>query len=572
MRPALRHAPRRTAGPEDRGSILVITAMAMVAIVTLAAVVVDLGSLRLARRSSQGAVDFAATAGASGLNPDEGGTAREACARAWAYLLLNATDFSPAPSDPCGSFPDSLECTAGAAARSVSASAGSYIVRFVTPVPDGNPIMDGRHDSSIDGLPCQRFGVQLTRAVPFAFGPVVGQSGGTTTVHAVARLGAGKSGTKLFALLILETEGCSALVTSGQASIRVRGTATRAGEIGVDTSATRGSNPLACRANKFAVDPSGTGNSSIVAEPSTDGSLPGQLSEYALATSGAPYAYDPNDVALGILSPRPSRLDQPFTRSPVDWRYNCRQLGRDGVGGTADDCADWATTGSYIDNLDAAYASGSSAPSGFATFPRAGVPTDVCSQAPGAPDPDLPPGNWYVDCSTFDVKSQFTFEGGNVVFRGDVTVATGSRLTINANGAQDAWVVIRNGSLDKDATGSLDLRHAFVYLKNGHIALNAGSGSLRWDAPNGGNFEDLALWSESTDQELLGGQASLALEGVFFTPNADPFTFSGQAGQFQARAQFITRRLEATGQGTLVMSPDPDRAVLVEDASISLIR
>jgi hypothetical protein len=543
----------------------------MVAIVTLAAIVVDLGSLRLARRSSQAAVDFAATAGASGLNPDEGGTARAACSRAWAYLLLNATDFSPAPADPCSAFPDSLEC-GGASARTVSASAGLYTVRFVTPVPDGNPLMDGRSDSSIDGTPCERFGVQLTRVVPFAFGPVVGQTGGSTTVHAVARSGTGKSSTKLFALLILETEGCSALVTSGQASIRVRGTATRAGEIGVDTSATRGSNPLACKANQFAVDPSGTGNSSIIAEPSTDGSVPGQLYEYALATPGAPFAYNPNDVALGILSPTPSRLDQPFTRSPVDWRYNCRQLGRDGIGGSADDCADYATSGPYIDNLDAAYAGGTSAPTGFATFPRAGVATDSCAQGPGGPDPDLSPGNWYVDCPSFDVKSQFTFEGGNVVFRGDVTVATGSRLTINANGAQDAWVVIRLGDLDKDATGSLDLRHTFVYLKNGHIALGAGSGSLRWDAPNGGNFEDLALWSESTDQELLGGQATLAVEGVFFTPNANPFTFSGQAGQFQARAQFITRRLEATGQGTLVMTPDPNRSVLLEDASISLIR
>jgi hypothetical protein len=571
MRAASPERHRRGA-PADKGSVIVIVALSMVGILAAGALVVDIGTLRVSRRSAQAAADFAATAGASHLNPNTGGTARAACEAAWSYLKLNANGFSPVPSDPCPAYPDTLECANGAAARVVTATAGPYTVKFVTPVPNAYVLMDGRFDATIDGKACERFGVQVSRSVPYALGPVVGAAGASTTTHAVARSGHGNSGGKLFALLILETEGCSALVSSGQAIIRVHGTSTRAGEIGVDTSATRTTNPLACTSSKFAVDPSGTGQSQIIAEPSTDGSMPGAIYLYALATTGAPYGYDPNDVALGILSPAPVRLDKPFTRNPVDWKYNCTQLGRDGVGGTTDDCFDYLNTGPYINNLESAYGSGSGAPTGWSTFPRTGVPTDKCSQQPGDPDPNLPPGNWYVDCGNFSVKSTFTFQGGNVIFRSDVNVGTGASLTINSNGNQDAWVILRSGSIDKDATGALNMRHTFVYLRSGHISLGAGAGSLRWDAPNAGNFKDLALWSESTDQELLGGQASLSVEGVFFTPNADPFTFSGQGGEAQTRAQFITRRLEATGQGTLVLQPDPQRSVLVADQSITLIR
>ena len=87
-----------------------------------------------------------------------------------------------------------------------------------------------------------------------------------------------------------------------------------------------------------------------------------------------------------------------------------------------------------------------------------------------------------------------------------------------------------------------------------------------------GNFEDLALWSESPLEHRIGGQAGNTLTGTFFVPFSDPFVLTGQAGQFQTDAQFVTRRLEVTGQGEVKMHPDPDRSTLIPIREVRLIR
>ena len=58
------------------------------------------------------------------------------------------------------------------------------------------------------------------------------------------------------------------------------------------------------------------------------------------------------------------------------------------------------------------------------------------------------------------------------------------------------------------------------------------------------------MWSESAAPHAMGGQTALTLDGVFFMPNA-PFTFAGQGAQYQTTAQFVSRTLTASGQGTL---------------------
>lgn len=80
-----------------------------------------------------------------------------------------------------------------------------------------------------------------------------------------------------------------------------------------------------------------------------------------------------------------------------------------------------------------------------------------------------------------------------------------------------------------------------------------------------------ALRSETRAQHELGGQATNTLTGTFFTPFADPFSLTGQSGQFQANAQFITRRLEVKGQGEVKMHPDPDRSTPIPIRQIRLI-
>jgi hypothetical protein len=111
-----------------------------------------------------------------------------------------------------------------------------------------------------------------------------------------------------------------------------------------------------------------------------------------------------------------------------------------------------------------------------------------------------------------------------------------------------------------------------VFLQNGVIDIGAGDGGLTWTAPLAGNFEDLALWSEASLQHEIGGQAGNTLTGTFFTPFASPFKLTGQAGQFQTDAQFITRRLEVGGQGEVKMHPDPDRSTPIPIREVRLIR
>jgi hypothetical protein len=124
----------------------------------------------------------------------------------------------------------------------------------------------------------------------------------------------------------------------------------------------------------------------------------------------------------------------------------------------------------------------------------------------------------------------------------------------------------------KLAQASLTLGRTFVYLEDGFVDLRAGDGGLVWNAPEGGDFEDLALWSESSHQHWIGGQAGNNLTGTFFTPMAEPFVLTGQAGQFQFNAQFITRRLEVTGQGEVKMTPDPEKTTPIPARAVKLIR
>ena len=80
------------------------------------------------------------------------------------------------------------------------------------------------------------------------------------------------------------------------------------------------------------------------------------------------------------------------------------------------------------------------------------------------------------------------------------------------------------------------------------------------------------MWSESEELHQIGGQAGNTLEGTFFTPYAIPFSLTGQAGQFQTNAQFITRKLEVKGQGEVKMHPDPDRTTKIPIREVRLIR
>jgi hypothetical protein len=184
-------------------------------------------------------------------------------------------------------------------------------------------------------------------------------------------------------------------------------------------------------------------------------------------------------------------------------------------------------------------------------------------------------GDWYVDCpGGFIVNGvTVTFNDGDVVFDGDIDVRSSGILNINAAGGADHFVYVRDeGDLLKGAFSEITMERTFVLLEEGRINLVGGDGGLTWTAPLGGNFEDLALWAEAPLSFQIGGQAGNSLTGTFFTPMSDPFTLTGQGGQFQTDAQFLTRRLHVLGQADVRMHPDPTRQTLIPIREVRLIR
>jgi len=151
---------------------------------------------------------------------------------------------------------------------------------------------------------------------------------------------------------------------------------------------------------------------------------------------------------------------------------------------------------------------------------------------------------------------------GNIVFDHGFNIGSGGTLTINANNNPEGRVFVRDGGVSKSGQGSFIGNNMTMYLseKVDSFQLTGGSGALTWIAPNTGDFDDLALWSDTAVLHNWAGQANVNLEGVFFTPLAD-VEYSGNGAQTQANAQFVANRLLATGNGSLTIAPTYGRAV-----------
>ena len=581
--------------------MFVMIAFMMVTFIMLLALVVDLGLLRMDRRTDRLAADASALAGVAGLDPFSGGDAAEACAIAWEYLMLNIPDEGPSPIPPnCTIFADACD---PAIARTATATAGPYTFNIVQPVPDSHTYMTGQTiNPDVDGGACQRLGVGISRQRDYVFAAVVGIHAGATNVSAVARIGVGLGAGELVPLLLLEPISCDALFTSGQGKITVSYFEDTPGIIVVDSDASKTNNPNRCSSNSWSIDSKGNQQGWIRAIPVPGQTISSAILSYALSGAigaNAASAYDLSDltspaavadssdpVSWFRLYPEPFPVSRRITRAPIDWRYNCKtsypdyDLDGPGSGGVpVMGCFEAATRPPYIDNLTSLYGDASdigSNPGG--TFSRWTDAHD-CAYQPSDPDVAVS-GDWWIDCpGGFTINNNVTFSGGSIVSDGPIDVGGGS-LTINGGSSiVDEFVYIRSGRLYKVAQASISMTQTFVYLDDGWIDFGGGSGSLIWIAPIGktanvtaSRFEDLALWSESREVHKLGGQAGNELEGTLFTPNADPFVLTGQAGQFQTAAQFLTRRLEVGGQGEVTMHPDPDRITLIPVRDIRLIR
>ena len=467
-------------------------------------------------------------------------------------------------------------------------------MRVTWPVPDASDLLSNPDlapasvaqgiDADFDGTdPCARVGLEVLKTNAPIFAGVFGAGAVQTRAASVAR-GTGQDGSRkvIAGLNILEGTGCEALTTTDRGSINVNGTGGDAGVIAVE------SDGSTCNTGGAVIRPRDNPDSTIRSS-GPDGVGDGLIQSFALnpAPTGNP---SKAFINASRLFPQPTVMANRFGDGPVRSLFNCTS-GRCPPGG-----------GPWIEELRDKYA-GPGQPLAFTTLPGAAVPTFNCNQDVVTV---VPAGNWFLDCpGGLNVSTTLIFQGGVVVTTSAININRGGCLAVNVPATTcplldtaaspvttnpaptgDAILYVRAGRLFKDERASLYLPQTFTYLGNGSTDLQGRSGTLVMTTPlasgcgadaacSNRRFKRLVLWSEADQIHRMAGQSSLALRGVFFTPNAASTFVALRSGQNQTAAQFWTRTLVVGGRGEFVMSPDPDAAVprpLEALGSVALIR
>lgn len=475
--------------------------------------------------------------------------------------------------------------------------------------------------------PCDNLAVLLQEREGARFGGVAGASGYETTMRSVGRLVQGEEGDTVAALVLLEPYDCQVLTTggTGNTTVHILGNGRSPGVIHADSlgSGTGCNKPIfsvdgdvdAPRIATFRAEEE---------DPETGAVASGLISSRSLTDDPAAR---PANTSPGIDrvcaqlddddcrgsgggdGPRPRGL---VGRTRVDERYREAVLDRQrrAFEFFADD-GGWT-----VDDAEAA---------GYATFDCGSAGPEFTDEKVflhDCPNPGFPATGKTFASSVREVVIRGKFQlGGEVRFEGPTAVfvegdTNGSSIAIGNENA----VRVNDG----DAADCAARRNAAPYAKaafvlwNGSIQVNGGllrmcqtalllldgssvscpvpsqdgswpptdnmcggyvggtGGTIDWTAPNVKNdpddppgpadhwaFEDLALWSETSSSWRVAGNGGLHLAGIFFTPNANPFTLRGGGSIDLEDAQFITRKLAVGGGGVLGMKPEPHNSVLI---------
>jgi hypothetical protein len=591
-------------GDRDRGASAVLVAMALVVLIGGAALAVDLGALWLDRSADQKITDSAAAAGA--LEAVSGG-GQEACESALAYAAVNTDEISSLNDAGCATA-FSASCTPGEFHELTS---GRFTIRITYPVADGDPLMtsgivgagtQGLHAD--DGVACERVAVEVEATRDSLFAQVLGFDQGTTRVHTVATVSRNENGPPIN-LLVLDRTGCRTILVRGNGGIivdavienddagnpigLVQGIAASdsdgsAGCMSDGVIDIEGSNSL-LRADGPEGCAGQLGFHSVGAFTAGEGC--GLVQTYAPGTPGCnPPACTPGSGGSNPPKPEPTSLGSRMTRERVDHRFNCwgdYTSPPGGVGWAADPLTgnqsiDGCTTGDpdHIYDLINDVGDHPGKPVGLGIWKT--WTTDLgkpCTLDTSAPDV-IVNANVVFDCPTLTLKRHVTVNG-NAVFDGNVAVTSSDgHLEVHNSLGSPGWAFFRGGTLSKDGQASLTFNYTAVYMAKGStVAMSGGAGSLTWIAPDSAgsdfDFDDLALWSDSSVTQNWAGQANLRMEGVFFTPLAKS-VYTGTSGQNQTDAQWIAWQLEAGGGGRLVVRPTEDRAIPLGEPQTTLIR
>jgi hypothetical protein len=561
---------------DERGMVLLFTALMMVGLLTVTAFVTDFGLMRVMHRSNQNLTDLAALAAGTALADPNGPDGQTACQDAVRYLRLNADELASL-SLACNTLP--AACTSSTAPVTVTQSAGSYRVEITYPVSDAM-VADSSVPGSLriaDGEPCERMKVDVRRTKDAIFAGIVGYDDLTATASSVVRR-EGADARRVPSLWLLEPRECNALTVQGGSQVTV-GTATLSGVISLD------SDGSSCSGSSYVIDVGGSGSRLQAVPPGLE--PPAVISLVAMhpgqttCSTGNLRACDPSDIANGTLDPQPKRRPDRATRAPVDHAYDCKPSYPDYLGVPIQGCGDPGRD--YITQLRNAVGT-TGTPTGFQVWPSSN-----CNVPSGT---TVVTGSWVVPCNTFRIANgtDVVFAGGNVIFNGGIAM-TGGSLTFNsanptanlatacqeivtgcltASSAGASWVYMRNGDLRMNG-GALVARRTMIYQHSGDFTINGGSPPV-WLAPTEGPFAGLAVWSEKSAAYQINGGASMELEGVFFIPYANAFTLSGGAPFIPQKAQFIARRAAISGGAVLTLSPNFTHAITIPAPPVSLIR
>lgn len=570
----------------EQGISMIMVAMALFLLMGAAAIAVDLAAMRLDRSADQKVTDSAASAGALAAFAGNG---QDACEAALAYVEVNAQGISSLDTSGCLTSFSAAACDAATLPQSYTPPAvDRFSVTVTYPVPNGDPLMtsgllggSGQTLVAEDGEQCERVAVQMSATHTSLFAQLLGFDQGTTTVHSVARsFDPGADGPPLN-LLVLDRTGCNAIHVQGNGGVIVEKVTDPVtgdefpGVAAADSDASSGCSPSVILVDGANSTLRADGKPGCPSDTLGTGEGCGVIQSIAPGTPGCnPLACTPGAGGANPPIPEPIGMGGRITRVQVDHEYNCWPNYAAPPAGTG-----WAVspltsaneqdipgcTGSNDHIYDLINLVGQNGPvGGFNTWtqPPLNLPCTIPSSNPGF----TVTGDVRIDCADFVVQSDVTIEG-NVVFDGNVNVTSGSANFTIDNTSGTGWAFFRDGHFVKDGQASLTILDTMVYLSDdSQITMNGGStGTLRWVAPDAGDFDDLALWSDSPSTHVWAGQASLIMEGVFFSPWATA-DYSGApgAGQNQTDAQWVADKLVARGNGVLRITPKFEFPVKVD--------
>jgi hypothetical protein len=362
----IRLVSRWAARRGDDGAYAILYAVLMVVILGVAALVIDVGMVRMDRRANRSATDAAAIAGAGALGLG-GQNPAAACKAAMRYAEASIGVSTPGADNCATTFAGSpvALCTAGVPLTASETVGGRSI--FVTwPVPDNStymttpdlenwpgvptsqPAQSGA--AGPDGFSCSRVGVAIHQTANTLFGTGIGFGGrqGTESRSVAKTIAAAGKGKVAAPLVVLDPRACQALNASGGGTgggVQVNASASftlpdgttsqTPGIIAIDSDGTQpngAENGTSCSGGGTAISVSNNTRIWSLDSPSAFGFI---LS-YALLTNNTAHAYSGNTSGCPVAGPwvppvtgpppNLCRIPQPGERvTDLPWldRYDC---------------------------------------------------------------------------------------------------------------------------------------------------------------------------------------------------------------------------------------------------------